>query len=401
MLAQASDEERARFEKILGINSAEAPEPIINEGGKSAITDSGAECREVSLTLRRDFLGLGGAMAAANLSNLLENELNRMHITLSRGSVNDERLAYLEQRADDLGVQVASAAPMIALQSALTTLAGVRSLLDERQPARYQRRLVEVSAKLSLVIGVEAFQVGQARQAHEWHKAAQYAASDAGAEYLADIALAQQTFVPLYSGNPTEVVRLISARLDGNILPSPAVAQLWGIKARAHATLGETYNFKQSIENGRRCLANSEPELIGPGILSFHPANLAFYETTGFVSLNDLDNSLDAASRALALFAATESYDRALVGLERACALAKAGEIAEACHAAKAVVVDPGTYYCTPIREYARRFTDEIRSVQTPDTREWRETLADVERLTEQQVSPHLAILSLVAVIDE
>jgi transcriptional regulator with XRE-family HTH domain len=331
---------------------------------------------------RRELLKIfGGVIAVANLPGLLENELNRMHITLSRGSVSDERVAYLEQCADGLGVLVASAAPMAALKPALTALTSVRAHLEERQPTRFQTRLVAVSAKLSLIVGVEAFQLGQVKQAHEWHKAAQYAASDAGIQYLADIALAQQAFVPLYSGNPTEVVRLISPRLDSNPSPSPAVSQLWGIKARAHAAMGEKESFRRSIRNGQDCLDRSEPEHIGPGILSFHPANLAFYETTGAVTLSDLSNSLDAATRALALFAATESYDRALVGLERACALAKAGEMTEACHAAKSVILDSRTYYCTPIREYARKFSEEIRSVSSSDASEWRETLAAIDKV--------------------
>jgi tetratricopeptide (TPR) repeat protein len=338
------------------------------------------EASEVSQTLRRDFLGLSGSMAAAGFSGYLEDELNRMYITLGRGSASDDRLTHLEECADDLGVQIASAAPMETLQPALSALASVRALLDERQPTRSQARLVAVSAKLSLVVGVEAFQLGRVRQAREWHKAAQYAASDAGVQYLADIALAQQAFVPLYSGKPAEVVRLIAPRLERNPSPSPGIAQLWGIKARAHAALGERDRFRQAIANGQDSLDNSQPEQIGPGILAFHPANLAFYETTGAVTLGDLDNSLDAAERALTLFAETESYDRALVGLERACALAKAGEISEACQAAMAVVLDSRTYYCVPVREYALRFSGEIRTVSSPHVREWREMLAAIDR---------------------
>jgi hypothetical protein len=352
------------------VNQPESPEraPV---AGMACVNDGDVDDVE-----RRELLKIfGGVVAAANLPGLLENELNRMHITLSRGSASEERLAYLEQCADDLGILVASAAPMAALRPALAALTSVRALLDERQPTRFQAQLVAVSAKLSLIVGVEAFQLGQVKLAREWHKAAQYAASDAGIQYLADIALAQQAFVPLYSGKPAEVVRLITPRLESNPSPSPAVSQLWGIKARAHAALGEKDNFRRSIGNGQDCLGHSEPGHIGPGILSFHPANLAFYETTGAVALNDLGNSLDAATRALALFAATESYDRALVGLERACALAKAGEISEACHAAKSVILDPRTYYCTPVREYARKFSEEIRPASSPDAREWREVL--------------------------
>jgi tetratricopeptide (TPR) repeat protein len=335
---------------------------------------------EVSRTLRRDFVKLSGSLVAGNMLGMAENELTRIHMALSRGTTNDERISYLEECADDLGIQAARAAPV--LRSALAALSSVRALLEERQPTRYQARLVAVSAKLSTVVGEQMFNAGQLKQASEWHKTARYAAHDTGNLYLADIALAQQAFVPMYSGELAEVLRLIAPRLDGNPSPSPAVAFLWGIRARAHAALGEKDSFKRSIEEARDLLDHSEPAQISPGILSFDPAKLAFYETTGAVTLNDLDTALDAAERALALFGKAEKYDPVLVRLDRASALAKAGEVPEACRTAKAAILDATTFYALSIRAFAHKFTKEIQTVQSPDTREWREVLAEVEKGT-------------------
>jgi hypothetical protein len=334
---------------------------------------------ELSETLRRDFLGLSGAITAGSVSGILESELNQIYVALGHGSGAAGRIDYLESRADDLGVMVAELRPMKSLGLAIAILRSVRTLLEHRQPTRSQARLVSVSAKLSLVVGVEAFNIGKVELAGEWHKAAQFAASDAGDKYLGDIALAQQAFTPLYTGSPNRALSLIGARLESRSLPTPAVAQLWGIKARAHAIMGEKNDFRKSIANGWECLENSEPATIAPGILSFQPANLAFYETTGAVALDDFRGSLDAASRALALFNRAESYDRSLVGLERASALAKAGEITEACRAAKTVMLDPATYYCAPILTYARKFTEAVRGSQSADVREWRELIADLD----------------------
>ena len=115
------------------------------------------------------------------------------------------------------------------------------------------------------------------------------------------------------------------------------------LRRASRAALGDQGSFKRSIETAQECLDRSESELVGPGIFSFRPANLAFYETTGAVALNDLDTALDAAGRALALFQEADRIDKAdsvLVRLSRASALAKAGEVPEACLAAKAAVLD-------------------------------------------------------------
>ncbi len=365
--------------------SCEEPEtgsdPSPDSVGRQFLDTVAAASRlgEVSETLRRDFLGLSGSVAVGGMSALLESELNQIYSALSQGSGAEERVRYLEGRADDLGIMVAEMPPMSALGSAITALRSARALLEQRQPTRCQARLVAVNAKLSLIVGVEAFNAGHVELAAEWHKAAEYAAADADDGYLVDIAIAQQAFTPLYGGRPSRALSLVTARLESGSLSSPAVAQLWGIKARAHASLGEQEGFKRSIASGWGCLDNSESASVIPGILSFHPANLAFYETTGAVALNDLDNSLAAADRAMELFRATESYDQALVGLERASALAKAGEISEACRAAKTVMLATTTYYCAPVRTYARKFNETVRTSDDSDAREWRDLLREIE----------------------
>jgi tetratricopeptide (TPR) repeat protein len=334
-------------------------------------------------TLRRDFLGFGGSMAVGNFLGMIESELDRINITLSRGTAHEQRIAYLEGVADELGIQIHRAAPTTKLRPALSALTSVRALLAERQPTRHQARLVAVSAKLSTVVGEQLFNAGQLKQAAEWHRTAQYAADDSGVRHIADIALAQRAFVLMYSGEPVEVLRLIAPRLDENPSPSPAVALLLGIKARAHATLGERDSFKRSIDEAGECLGRSEAAQIGPGIFSFRPANLAFCETVGAVALNDLDTALDAAARALALFHEADRADKAdsmLVRLSRASALARAGEIPEACLAAKATVLDAASYYTLCVRTYARAFSEDISAVKSPDAAQWRDVLTEVER---------------------
>jgi hypothetical protein len=123
-------------------------------------------------------------------------------------------------------------------------------------------------------------------------------------------------------------------------------------------------------------MERSPAELIKPGIFSRLPSNLAFYEATGSVALNQAEAAVRAADRAFSL-ADPRDADRALARLERANALAQAGEIPEACRIAIDTLLDPGTYHGVPVRTYAARFDSLIRGMESPATREWRQALTD------------------------
>ena len=343
-------------------------------GEPSGISKTG----EVSTSLRRDFVALGGFAMGSHVFALLERELDMIHMTLDRGTTSEERTSHFEGVAEDLGVQVVKVAPATVLKPVLMTLHSIRALLEERQPTGQQVRLVRVSAKLSTVVGEILFNVGQFSKAHEWYRTAEHAAYDARDQYLMDIALAGQAYLPTYSEDPRGVLALLAPRLDADPAPSPAIAWLWGFKARAHAALSESDDFQRSIEHSRECLVRSPAELITPGIFSFLPEKLAFYEATGAVRLNESQTAVSAADHALALYDPSETTEPALAKLERASALAQAGEIPEACRVAKDALLDPNTYHGVTVRTYARRFDHTIRGIQSRETREWREVLAEV-----------------------
>jgi len=259
----------------------------------------------------------------------------------------------------------------------LRALQSIRALLEERQPTRQQVRLVRASAMICTVAGEIMFNLGQFKKAHEWYMAAEHAAYDVGDRYLLDIALAGQAYLPTYSDDPRGVLTLLERRLDSGPVPSPAMAWLWGFKARAHAALGESIEFERSIEFAHEALARSRPELISPGIFSFVPEKLAFYEASGAVRLNKPDNALSSADHALSLYDPTETTEPTLTRLERASALAQAGEVEEGCRAAIDALLDPNTFHGITVRTYARRFDETVRGIQSPGTREWRQVLAE------------------------
>lgn len=351
------------------------PDERIGSTGDNPVREN---TEEVNLTLRRNFVTLSGLAVAGHVTGQLQSELDLIHIALDRGTTSEERTSHLEGTANDLGVQVVKIAPMAVLGPALKTLHSVRGLLGERQPTRQQARLVQTSSKLSIVVGEIMFNMGQFQKAHEWYKAAEHAAYDVGDRYLMDIALAGQSYLPTYSDDPRGVLALLEPRLNSNPSASPAIAWLWGFKARAHAELDEPDNFKRAIECAEVCLERSSPELVAPGIFSFLPEKLAFYEATSAVRLNDSDRAVKAADNALALYDLSETTEPTLAKLERARALAAAGEIPEACRVAKEALLDPATFHGITVRDFAQKFDNAIRSIQSPEARDWREVRAEV-----------------------
>jgi hypothetical protein len=342
-----------------------------------ATAGQAADAEGVSPTRRRDLIAFSGLTLAGPAAERLERELDLVHLTLDRGTTSEERTAQLERAARDLSVRVENEDARNSVNPAMRTLGTVRALLEERQPTGQQARLVRVSAMLSVVVGEVLFDTGNLGRAREWYLAAGHAARDAGDQYLTDIALARQALIPTYSGDPHGVLALVGPRLEQQPAPSPAAAWLRALAARAHATLGDLAGFQRSIHHAHKLMADSPPGLIGPGTLSRRPANIFFYEATGAVALRQPDAAITAADQALAHALSPGDTDRILVPLERASALAQSGEVPEACRVAAAALLQPDIPHDASVRAYAARFDAAIRGIQSPQTREWRQVLAD------------------------
>ena len=330
-------------------------------------------------TRRRQVLQAGGLAVADHLVDLLDSEPDRMHAALDAGSVSEERLAFFEQLADDLGAQVPKVPPPTLLRDAVSHFRSVRRLVGEPQRTACQVRLCRAGAKLGMVVGEVLFIEGQFDLAGEWYRAAEHAALAAGDRYLADIALGERAYLPTYGGDPAGVLALVDPRLAQRAQPTPAVAWLWGLKAKAHAARDERAAFQRAMSHARKVLDDSPAELIGPGIFSFLPEKLEFYEATGYVRLWDVDCASQAADRALALSdPAANTLTPALVRLDKASALAQAGEIPEACGIAMRVLLDPHTYHAASIMVRAREFDALLGKDRAPTVREWRDVLTTV-----------------------
>lgn len=344
----------------------------------------GFQSEEEIPTLRRDVLKLGAASMGAYLVELLALEPERMRVALDASTVSPERVDFLEGAANALGVLAIKADVVAVLDAAGTHFRSVRTLLNERQPSRYQTRLERTAAKLAVVVGEMLFMQGQFTLASQWYDTARHAAHAAGDTFLADIALASRAYLPTYSDDPQGVLEIVSPRLESRHPQTPATAWLWAFKAKAHASLGEQPQFVQCINDAHSDLIASPVDSIGPGIFSFRPQKLSFYEATGYAMLAKAPQAEDAVRRALSLYEPTDTTEPALVRLERASVLARVGEMEAACQAAVEALTHPNTYPAITITTRAAQFDQLLTRFDGPERDEWRELFTSVTRASNE-----------------
>jgi hypothetical protein len=346
----------------------------------SPVPEPQAPPEEETTTNRRELIRLGGATVAGAFFEGLWSEPGRMHSALDRGSVSPARLSALRQDAADLGVRVVRVPPATLIDEVLAQFRNVRRLVGKKQSLADQRELAVCGAMFATVLGEILFNEGQFPLAAQWYGIARRSAEEVRDQYLADIALAGSTYLPTYAPDPRAVLANVTPRLETTHAPSPAIAWLWGFRAKAHAMLGEADAFRKSIDRARQALDRSSPDLVQPGIFSFVPEKLAFYEARGWVELNDADAASTAADRAISLYDFTETTEPALARFEQASAYAQAGELAEACRIASTAVLDRRTYHGITVVARAHEFDRLLGPSNCEFVRDWRELLTSLRR---------------------
>lgn len=352
---------------------------------------------------RRDLLYLSGTALTGAVLDVLLHEPGRMRTALDTGTVTEATLTELHHEATALSTRLYILPPAEAAHEAMTRFHDLRVLLGARQTMRDQRELARLGAMFGTIVGEILFDQGHFPLARHWYATARRAATEAGDAYLADIALGGTTYLPAYTGDPHGVLDLVTARLDENPAPTPAVAWLWAYAAKAYAALGDRPRFQQAIDHAHTALDRSSPELIRPGILSFRPQKLSFYEARGWVDLHDADRATQAAAAALALYQpptpadrprvdGSDKIDAILVRLDQATALLHAHEPEQACRLATAAVRDPVADHNTGIVTRAREFDRQLgtQTGRADAVRDWRDYLTTL-RLPQPAITSGIA----------
>lgn len=331
---------------------------------------------EEAATNRRQMFQLGAATMTTGLLDSVTHGPDLFEQALHSTTVNEAKLLFLESQAEQLGFRGGIVQPQNLVQETLLHLSTVRELLKDHQPTAVQRRLARVGAQLSFSMGEHMFSLHQAELARRWWRTAIHAAEEAGDQTFADHAYAACAYLPTYAGDPQEVLAHVTPRLEQSSKASPAIAWMWGFAAMAYAVLGDRDNFERANNACRNTLARCAPETLTTSIFSFLPRKQAFYEARARADLGDVAGSGEAAARALSDYEPTATTDPALTRLAYASALAKTGEVEEACRLAiTAIRCREVPALAVMIR--AREFNALLKP-NTPAVREWREALAHV-----------------------
>ncbi|MEU7764084.1 hypothetical protein AB0B25_03020 [Nocardia sp. NPDC049190] len=368
----------ARFERAIAAGRAST---VDSEGADPASDTHIQLGREIGLdkevedddVRRRELLACLGAGLAGQAVDLVASEPEKMLATLDAGSISARRLGFLEQSAEVLGTRVVQVPPHELLQAGLEQFRMVRGCLSERQATHQQVRLVRTAGRLANVVGEILFNEGYFGPARMWYATAIHAAQDIGDRFSEDIALAGLAYLPTYSDKPKEVLQLLDGRLAENPSYGPAAAWLWGMAARAHASLGQASEFARCIARSAAALENVGPEDLPVGIFSFRPEKLAFYQAIGFSRLGRAEETAEAATRAIALYDPSETMEPALVRFEHATALLAAGEVDEACSIATKAITNSRTYVGLTVTKRAKQFDSALGGLRTRAVAEWRQ----------------------------
>jgi tetratricopeptide (TPR) repeat protein len=333
---------------------------------------------EESATKRRQLCQFGGATMAGVLFDRLWTEPARMHEALDETTMSPTRLADLQREAAGLGVRVVQVPPATLVDETLMRFRETRKLAAKKQNCAMQREILRCAAMYATVMGEILFNEGQFSLARTWYAVARRSALEAGDQYLADIAMAGNTYLATYAPDPRAVLATVDPRLETKHTASPAIAWLWSFKAKAHAMLGDHDLFELAISKSRKTLDASPPDLVQPGIFSFLPEKLAFYQARGLVELGRTEEASVAAEHAITLYDFSETTEPALVRLEQASAFAQAGEIQEACRVATNAVLGQHTYHGVTVITRAKEFDLLLGSSACGATHDWRELLASL-----------------------
>jgi hypothetical protein len=327
---------------------------------------------------RRQALRAGATVAGAVLSGkLLElfgTEPLAMTRALRTATVDDEELAYHEATTAGYMVDYEQSGPTLLFAPVLERFHAVRQLVEDGQPIAYQRRLCRVGAELAALVGIFAYE-DQARS-RAWFHTAQRAAQEAEDDTLEAWAVAKESLIPTYGGDPKEALELLgrAAALTGRSR-GVVTAMVAASQARAHAILKDELAALRAIERAEQALDHATADQRR--LFAFSDAQLAFYRTTCHVRLERPDAD-QAASQALELYGTSPHYmDPTLVRFDLATWYLQRQEIDGACQLAHQALAIPAEHRTGPVVQRGHDLLAKLEPYQAnPAARDLAEQLA-------------------------
>jgi transcriptional regulator with XRE-family HTH domain/tetratricopeptide (TPR) repeat protein len=275
------------------------------------------------LDLRAD--GTPGKTAASvgHLQELRET----VHDTLAVSSVTSSGLDEWEQTVLRHGRATRYRAAGPLLIDLVTDCHEIHRLLRLRQSVSTAHRLTRIMAQMAGLMSLTLIKLNDKTASSAWGRTARLAADEAGDSAVRSWVRAQEAYTAYYAGDLPHAVEIAChAQALAGGAPCVGVALAAALEARAQAQLSRTAAAHGALTVAEAALDRLDSDLIADSAFGYNEAQLRFHEGNALTHLGDTHAARIAQHRALELYPDADYLDRALVHLDEAACLMRAGE---------------------------------------------------------------------------
>ncbi|MDN3354508.1 hypothetical protein [Actinomadura sp. DC4] len=280
--------------------------------------------------LRRISSGLGLGVSVASIE-AVDSLRTVAEATIERGALSPQVLDSWEHRINEHVHDYATRPARELLQDLIIDFSDLQALLDRCRSPRTGKILVHLLGRAAAVIAVVIDDLGATRTARSWMRTARTAAVEAGDRPHVAWTLAREAFFLLHYGHSGR------SALEMSRAATAAARVTWSarvmaptVAARAHARRGATHEAIAALDEADRAFEHLGAEAT-QGLFGWSYRQMTFSAGKALTTLGETRRALAAQDRALALFPAEEVLDPALIRLDRAQALIRAGDVTEGC----------------------------------------------------------------------
>lgn len=261
-----------------------------------------------------------------------------------------EALERWERAVEEHVRSYATRAPSPLLTDLVLDFTEVTAVLRDCRSPRAQRHLLDILSRIAGIVAVVVDDLGSTHEARAWMHSARVMAEETGDRGFLAWTYAREGFFLLHYDRPPELAATLArtATAIAESRPCAALVMASAVEARAMARLDVDGVAMMSLRRARDTF-DRLPEPAERGVFGWSLQQLTFSEGKTLTSLGRTQEALAAQDRALAMFSKQEILDPALVSLDRAQTLIRAGDLACGCRVGTQTLRELAPAYRTPL----------------------------------------------------
>lgn len=296
------------------------------------LPEEGEDVRRRQLLLAALAAPAAGKLSISDLTEIeqIRRETDRV---LEATNVSTSMLDRWEEAAEEYGFAFRYVSPDRLLCEIVLDLMDVRRLTARRQPMEVQRQLCHVIARLSGLAALAMGDLGDFRTAQGWFRTARAAADETGDRQLRGWVLAKEATEFLFHGRPPEmaVERARMAQVVAGPSASPALAIALSAEARGYSRMGRKNEVSACINKAEEVFYRLDSSSQTSSVHAYSERQLLFHQGDAWTALGSQPEASQVHARVLPMYPENEPLEPALIKINDAKCLARAGDIEQAC----------------------------------------------------------------------